>query len=613
MVMPGQRAIAALLLAVAAGTVRSGFAQTQPRANPNELMQLMLSQPATDVSLPVNASAVFDPPLATPGEIVVYRVSFNATEASIHLPEEIPSPAGLQLRRTVSGQVMQPAGGVLRPLTTFLYQVHVNETGQFTVPEYVAEVYGKTIVVPSATLAVRREAGAHEPLRRLMLEPAATNLYVGEPVSVRVLLPATSARSVEGVSQVQLNGDGFVTDKNAVRQSIQNTEWRGSRISAFIFETTLTPMAAGELTVSAQGFTAGMQFGGPIIITGQVTIPGGPPKFLLLDSAPVRLHVLPLPPGEPPGFNGAVGEYSMDLPQVSTNVVKVGEPLEIKVTVRGQQNLPGLAPPAPSEAGGWQIFPPVRRGLVGEPGTPSHGVSFSYTLIPMSDELRTTPKILFSAFNPRAGRYVDLSVQPVAVTVQPNGAISRAEASVLWSMRGVEPSRRKSLTDFQKTPGRPVGSLQPIQTRSWFPVVPIAPVLGLLGLWQWGRHRRHLELHPEIARRRKARRELRKARRRLNQTAAAGDVAGFRDGAINALRIAVAPHYPAEPRALVAADVLEQLPAEVRQGASGEWVRQCFAQSDAAAFGGRTVAGEDLISRRTELDQVLTRLEARLQ
>ena len=44
---------------------------------------LMISQPKIDIDSPVSATAVFDPPVAGPGQTAIYRVTFNALEESI--------------------------------------------------------------------------------------------------------------------------------------------------------------------------------------------------------------------------------------------------------------------------------------------------------------------------------------------------------------------------------------------------------------------------------------------------------------------------------------------------------------------------------------------------
>jgi hypothetical protein len=415
------------------------------------------------------------------------------------------------------------------------------------------------------------------------------------------------------VAQVQLNGDGFVADKNAVKQSIQPLEKDGRKVSTYIYETTITPIAAGLLTLSAQGFTAGMQFSGPIVITGQVSISGGQPKYLLLDSEPVKINVRPLPTdAELPGFTGAVGSYSCEPPRIATNTVGVGDPVQLTVIIRGQQNLNRINPPPPPRAKGWQIFPAVRGGIVEAAGTANRGASFSYTLIPMTDEVSATPAIPFSCFDPMRAEYVDLTIRPVPITVLASSLPTNGEARVVLAENPFEPEKKLALSKLAQSPGRTAGSLAPLQLRGWFPFVQLVPALAFCGLWFWDRRRRYLEQHPEIVRRRQARRELRRAKRSLRQAAANGDAPGFTRGAVSALQIACAPHFPAEPKALVCGDVLEILSATERRERAGETVRRFFSAADASSFAAAPQSDVELFALQSGLEEILVKLEERL-
>jgi len=237
---------------------------TSARAqNSEQLMQLMMSQPHADINVPVTATASFDPPIVRPGEKSVYRVTFNATSdassVTVKWPEPMPAPAPLKLRQTVAGHNMQALGGAVQIFSTFNFDARSADAGTFTVPAYTVEVYGKPVTVPAAQLEVNSALPEpHEMARELLVQPSATNVFAGEIFNVSVLLPATAAGAVEGVSDVRLNGDGFVVDKNAARQSIRPVEVNGRNAPAYIYETSITPIAVGKINLSAQGFTAGM-------------------------------------------------------------------------------------------------------------------------------------------------------------------------------------------------------------------------------------------------------------------------------------------------------------------------------------------------------------------
>ena len=230
-----------------------------------------------------------------------------------------------------------------------------------------------------------------------------------------------------------------------------------------------------------------------------------------------------------------------------------------------------------------------------------------FTLIPLTDETHETPAIPFSCFDPVSAKYVDLTIPPLPVTVVGEG---------LPVQLPVFDSETKSdlplkLSGLAPTPGKTVSSLKPLQLQAWFVCVQVAPVMGFVALWQWDRRRRFLEAHPEIVRRRLALRALRREKRRLQAAVTAGDTTAFVRHAADAMSIAVAPHYPANPQALVCGDVLAQLEAEESSGQMGETVRKIFMAADARfALTAQTQA--DMLALQSDVEAVLFKLEEKL-
>jgi hypothetical protein len=169
-----------------------------------------------------------------------------------------------------------------------------------------------------------------------------------------------------------------------------------------------------------------------------------------------------------------------------------------------------------------------------------------------------------------------------------------------------------TLAGLSATSGPAASTLAPVQQRWWFFAAQLAPAAALGGLWAWDRRRRHLREHPEILRKRRARRGLRRQLRLARRAAAARDAAGFAQGAAGALREACAPHGAADPAALVCADVLQELPSAGQQGHAAEMVRRLFAAADALRFGGPAGDGSALLSLQPELEQLLEQLKTRL-
>lgn len=577
-------------------------------------MSLMLATPPIDVDSPVVPASAFDPPVVRPGEWATYRASFNALEESVEWPDKLPAPSGLEVRPGAHGQMLA-LGPRLQPHTSFNYHIRASQSGRFIIPQFKLKVYDKEVTVPAAELEVTDSPPPGPPPLVLALEFPETNLFVGQPVRVVVRFPVGPSGQLLLPNQqppLQINGQGFIFDNSSLHQR-PDLQPRGP---ALVFEATLTPLAVGALSAVAQSFV-GNRFAGPIMISpsGPVTIPGGPPHFTLLESEPVTVQVRPLPrEGRLPGFTGAVGSLEVDPPVLSTNVLRLGDMAKLTVRVRGDGNgsLAHLVPPPPPHVPDWQVSPAQSEGVPPQLMHAANYSIFSYILVPLSLTPRATPAIPFSCFNPSRGEYVDLTIPPVPVLIKPGAA--PAEVRALAEANATVPREEKepALSGLAAGPGLAAGSLIPVQRQLWFPLVPLAPVMAFFGLWGWDRRRRYLEQHPDLVLRRRARRALRRERRALLRAAHAEDAPRFVACAVRSLRVACAPHYPAEPRALVGADILAMLPENERSGRAGETVRRVFAVSDAEQFGTESEDPGGLLKLKPQLEEVLGQLEEKL-
>lgn len=577
-------------------------------------MTLMMSQPRIDTTSPTRVSASFDPPTVRPGEQAIYRVTFNALEESIDWPEKIPSPSVLQTHPGAHGQMLQMTGPTLIPVTSFNTRVRAAAAGQFVIPEFVVQVYGKPVTVPSAQLEVVPAAPVLSvPTVRLVLDAAQTNLFVGQAFVARVLLPGGPAGPVQGLTQVQLNGPDLIVDQGAASVRIDRTRSGGADVQAYIYQTMLAPIKAGKLSVFAQAFTAGMHFTGPI--NGQVTLPPAPPQYTLLESDPLELTVRPLPlEGQLPGFTGAIGSLGLGAITLESNTLRAGDPVRLTITVtnRGETNLARLVAPPPPRARDWQIMSSGSDGAPPQLVLARGFASFSYTLIPLTEKTRSTPAIPFSCFDPVKGAYVDLTVASLPVTVKPSAVPADLQVLLQERARKEAEEPEPTLSGLASFPGRTAATLMPLQQQAWFPLVQLAPAAAFLGLWGWDRRRRFLEQHPEVVLRRRARRSLRRERRKLRQAARAGDSKSFAAATVSAMRVACAPHYPAEPRALVGSDILECVGDAGRADSNRELIRRFFAATDATQFGATSTNTASLLQLEPDVDRLLEDMEAKL-
>ena len=289
--------------------------------------------------------------------------------------------------------------------------------------------------------------------------------------------------------------------------------------------------------------------------------------------------------------------------QLATNVLRVGDPVKLTVTITnrgdGPARPPGRRRRRPRRATGRCSLqptspprnrsapPPSRRSpaLPPQPGDLQGVVTFNYTLIPLTEAARATPPIPFSYFDPKAGRYTDLTIPSVPVTVKPGAApgdLASLAASRLAGGRAGKGACAQRPGRITRPDGRQPGAAATAGVVSAHSTRPRCRLLRARGagtaaavIWKQ---------HPDVLLRRRARRALRRERRSLQRAARAADAPRFAAAAVSAMRVACAPHYPAEPRALVGGDVLPLLPEPDRSGRAGEVVRRFFAVTDAIAF-----------------------------
>ncbi len=592
------------------------FGQTigQQRRGQPDLFDMMVASGASfDMDSPVEAHVEFDPPVAIPGGQVTYRISASALDESLEIPAKFPTPDGLELRPGGRGQTYVPTNErKVRPETVILFHATAPTNGSFTIPAFQAMAYGKPIQIPAATLTVAPDGSPAPQAPVLLVNPPDNDVYVGETFSLPLAIVHAHDNSVLGMSEPRLKGDFIFAEElpSLVRQD--NVQMEGRTLLAFVADVTITPLREGPRELIGQAWCMGLR-----PIPGQTN--ASRISNVFVDSAPLTVVVHPLPAeGRLPGFTGGVGQFALDPPRLSAGSVRAGEPVVLTVVIRSAGEIGRVPPPPQPDVPGWQTFPPVAENPPFDSPQQRNFESFNYTLIPMSADSKATPAIPFSYFDPAKKAYVDLTIPPVPLTVEP-APVSTAHAqpplppNVRPETDDASPAEKElTLVGLSAAPGPAVSTLAPLQQRWWFFAAQLAPAAALGGLWAWDRRRRHLREHPEILRKRRARRGMRRQLRLARRAAAARDAEGFAQGAAGALREACAPHGAAEPTALVCADVLQELPAAEQQGRAGEMVRRLFAAADALRFGGPAGDGSALLSLQPELEQLLEQLKLRL-
>ena len=92
--------------------------------------------------------------------------------------------------------------------------------------------------------------------------------------------------------------------------------------------------------------------------------------------------------------------------------VQVGDPITLKMTVRGEGNLSTLRPPKLNLGDDFKVYDPETKNI-------SNGRVFEQVVIPKSDRVTEIPEVSFSFFDTSRGKYRTITKGPVPITVTP--------------------------------------------------------------------------------------------------------------------------------------------------------------------------------------------------
>ena len=204
----------------------------------------------------------------------------------------------------------------------------------------------------------------------------------------------------------------------------------------------------------------------------------------------VAVSVKPLPRGEPPTFDGAVGEYEIEA-RVDRDAVGIGEPVNMSVIVSGAGNFQHLPDPVWRSAPGWREYEgdtDTRSGIDAD-GVVRGAKLYERVYIPEASGELTIPPVAFSYFDPKLEEYVTATSKAIHVNVAAGagGATDAAGVDAPPEPPAAEDIRHiKPIPSATRSASAPLGA-NPLYLSLWaLPALAVASALG----WRLARRRR---------------------------------------------------------------------------------------------------------------------------
>jgi hypothetical protein len=384
-----------------------------------------------------NASA---PPVVEVGENFRLTYSLNVQANDIRLPDlgNFQFVAGPSTSRSSSVQIINGQRTETQSIT-FTYTLRATRTGNYTIEGATVNVGADQhlsnpveIVVVSDSQGRSSVPGTQVP--RTAARPSDTK---GEDLFVRIMFDKREVYQGEAlVATIKLFSKLDITGIENVRfpsfsgffqQEIEIPPLRSldrEVIDGVIYGTGLLrqvilfPQRSGEISIEPFEMDALVRQRTPRRGSMFDDFFGGiETRRIRVESPRHTVNVKPLPDGRPPRFNGAVGDFSLNV-DIDPRELAANEAVNLKVTVNGRGNLQLLGKPEIDFPPDFEVYDPnvrnnIRNGEKGQEGS----ITWEYLLIPRSGGEFVIPPVEFSYFNPQNASYRTLNSERLSLLV----------------------------------------------------------------------------------------------------------------------------------------------------------------------------------------------------
>ncbi len=383
-------------------------------------------------------AVVFLLPLRSYGEETSFEATVNANKISlqdvlelsltIHGSKEdvkdIPLPAidGFDSRYVGPQTRFFVVNGVSSSEHSFVYNLFPLKTGHFQIPAVTLIVDGKTFTTKPIEIDVEeRSTESKSPVDVALKQQesiedkvflkaslATPKVYVGQKTPLRMKVYVKDL-SLQLAAAPSLKPDGFTADATCTMEKGRET-LNGIAYDTLTFDTNIYPTHAGRIAV------------GPFQAVGQLIyrikesndffqefFGRAETRPITLNEKAVTLEVMDLPSQEVPAdFTGAVGRYDFKA-IVGPNVVKLGDPLTLRMTISGEGPIKTLTMPSLNDDRFKTYDPQIKDE--------DNSRNYEQVIIPTDPNVAEVPAVRFSYFDPQEQQYKTIVQGPFSIRV----------------------------------------------------------------------------------------------------------------------------------------------------------------------------------------------------
>jgi len=469
------------------------------------------------------------------GETATLSMTF--TGGSPDGQPNVPPIAGIRFGSTGTSQQMSIVGLQVSSTTVYTLELEPTRAGVFTIPALVAEVKGTRLASRPVRLRVLQgnqpqANGAPETAFVRIVIPT-TNVYIGQMMPVDVQGFFLDSVDWNSIQLPQMSSDNFIVGAMPNNPGRSRARQGNVEYNCLDFRVAVTPTRTGLLQLGP--VTWGMR-----VSSGQRTFFGwtGGQHPLSVTSDPVQLTVRPIPAnGAPPGFNGAIGDFTLAQYEAGPVSVGVGDPVTLKIRIAGSGSFDTVTLPANEQ--GWREFktyPPAGKFESGDPLQIQGSKSFEQIVTPLNAEIKELPAFAFSFFDPASGTFRTLTHPPIPLSVHPTAATPQPTILASGAPPPDAAPQNQEIVHIKPLPGTVRTPAPPLALQPLFLTMQALPPLMWLGALIWRRQKDKLANNPRLRRRRETARLERQGLAELPGHAAANDAEKFHSTVLRLLQ-----------------------------------------------------------------------------
>lgn len=317
----------------------------------------------------------------------------------------------------------------------------------------------------------------------LVAEVSDRNPYVGEPLTVTYKLyyrMNIGRLSVNQIPKFDTFWTQVYTEADIPENKTENRGYYRDELYHVVtyYKVLLIPQKEGKHTIQPLSLSMLAEVG-----TGQYDYWGDEitrTAQYSVSSTPIEINVQPLPEkGRPENFSGGVGQFTMKT-SLSKTEVNTGESATLTIDVRGTGNISQIRMPEPTFPAEIERYDPKLQTSTSLAASGLRGsLDEQFVLIPRVKGEYKIPEIVFSYFDPDAGKYITLHSDETTLKVSGDGIANQPQSQ----KRGPKAAEKTNVdylnndigfirihTDLQPA------SYQPFYDRFWYMLLFVLPL-----------------------------------------------------------------------------------------------------------------------------------------